>query len=88
MGKVALIGLEVTCASRKRHPRICRRMRRAVAVCVSLVQFRSHAGETPTNRTVTMKGPLNARAPRATTGQKALEFNLDPLLYGLKRCKI
>ena len=29
-----------------------------------------------------MNGPLNARAPRATTGQKALEFNLDPLLYG------
>jgi hypothetical protein len=47
-----------------------------------LVQCRSHDGQTHTNRTVTMKGPLNARAPRATTGQKALEFNLDPLLYG------
>lgn len=29
-----------------------------------------------------MNGPLNAREPRATTAQKALEFNLDPLLYG------
>ncbi len=29
-----------------------------------------------------MNGPLNARPPRATTAQKALEFNLDPLLYG------
>lgn len=29
-----------------------------------------------------MNGPLNARPPRASTAQKALEFNLDPLLYG------
>ncbi len=29
-----------------------------------------------------MNRPLNARRPRATTDQKALEFNLDPLLYG------
>jgi len=29
-----------------------------------------------------MNAPLNARQPRATTAQKALEFNLDPLLYG------
>jgi hypothetical protein len=29
-----------------------------------------------------MNTPLNARKPRASTAQKALEFNLDPLLYG------
>ena len=29
-----------------------------------------------------MNAPLNARTPRASTAQKALEFNLDPLLYG------
>ncbi len=29
-----------------------------------------------------MNAPLNAHQPRATTAQKALEFNLDPLLYG------
>ncbi|HPF70868.1 MAG TPA: TonB-dependent receptor, partial [Candidatus Krumholzibacteria bacterium] len=29
-----------------------------------------------------MNTPLNARKPRASTQQKALEFNLDPLVYG------
>ena len=47
---------------------------RAVAVGVYLLQSRSNGGETHTSRTVIMNGPLNARAPRATTGQKALEY--------------